>query len=112
MFACDLGTNLAIGSEPVSGPERIVEHEIQFELARRVLMITLDHVEAHGLTVFDDPHEDRPEFLELVYVIAIRLGYAAIRFAVVTALQPHHFWLGAAAKLQPVPILKFLVNDA
>ena len=37
MFACDLGTNLAIGSKPVSGPERIVEHEIQFELARRVL---------------------------------------------------------------------------
>ena len=47
-LAGDLGADLPIGGEPVGGAQAVVEHQVEFELARRVLMIALDHVQAHA----------------------------------------------------------------
>ena len=72
-LARDLCADLAIGCEPVRGAQRVVEGEIELELTGRILMIALDHVEAHLPAIFDDPHIDGPQALELVDVIAIGL---------------------------------------
>ena len=112
VLARDLGADLAIGGEPVGGPERVVVGEVELELAGRVLVVALDHVETHGLTVLDHLHEDRPELFELVDVVAVGLGHAAVGAAVRAALEPHHFGLGAVAHLHPVLGLELVVNDA
>ena len=111
MLAGHLGADLAIGGEPVGGPERVVEGEVELELAGRVLVVALNHVEAHGLGILDHPHEDRPELLELVDVVAVGLGDAAVGLAVRAALEPHHLGLGAVAHLHPVLGLELLVKD-
>ena len=77
-LARDLRADLAVGGEPVGGPERVVEGEIELELAGRVLVIALDHVEAHLAAIVDHPHVDRPQALELIDVIAIGIGVAAV----------------------------------
>jgi len=111
VLARDLGANLTIGGETVGGPERIVEHEVELQLAGRVLMIALDHVEPHRLGILDHLHEDRPELLELVDVVAVGLGHAAVGAAVSAALEPHHLGLGAVAHLHPVLGLELVVRD-
>ena len=52
-FARDLGADLAIGRQPVAGAQRVVEREVELELAGRVLVVALDHVETHCAAVLD-----------------------------------------------------------
>ena len=70
-LARDLRADLAISGEPVRGAQRVVVVEVQLELAGRVLVVALDHVETHLATIFDDPHIDRAQALELIDVVAI-----------------------------------------
>ena len=56
-----------------------VEAEVQLDLARRVLVVALDHVEAERLTVLDDLVDDRLELGELVDVVAVGLRHALDR---------------------------------
>ena len=46
-LAADLAADLAVGGEPVGRVLRGAEREVELELARRVLVVALDHVEAH-----------------------------------------------------------------
>jgi hypothetical protein len=62
-------------------------------------MIPLDHVEAHLPAVFDYAHIDRAQALELVDVVAIRIGIAAVWLTALVLLQPHHLRLRAMPKL-------------
>src|SRR6187549_1020579 len=94
-----LRADLAIGGEPVGGPHAIVEGEVELELAGRILVIALDHVEAHLAAIFDYAHVDRPQALELIDVVAIRIGVATCRLTILVLLEPHHLRLGAVAKL-------------
>ena len=75
-------------------------------------MIALDHVEAHLPAIIDHAHIDGPQALELVDVIAIRIGIAAVRLAVLVLLQPHHLRLGAVPELKPVLLLELVVDAA
>src|SRR5689334_16887994 len=86
-FARDLCADLPVGRKTVSGPQRIVESEIELELAGGVLMIPLDHVEAHLPAVFDYAHIDRAQALELVDVVAIRIGIAAVWLTALVLLR-------------------------
>src|SRR6476619_7878717 len=81
-LARDLRADLAISGEPVGGPHRIVDGEIELELPGRILMIALDHVEAHLPAIVDDPHIDGPQALELIDMITIRIRIAAVGLAV------------------------------
>ena len=112
MLARHLRADLAVGGEPVAGAQRVVEGEVELELARRVLMVALDHVEAHGLGVLDDAEEDGTQLLELVDVVAVGLGYASRGLAVLAALEPHHLGLGAVTHLEAVAVLELLVDEA
>src|SRR5665811_310416 len=92
---------------------QVVEHPVQLKLTGRVLVVALDHVEAHLAGILHDLHVDRAQALELVDVVAIRIGVAAIRLAVLILLQPHHLGLGAHAQLQTVVLcLEILVEAA
>ena len=53
-----------------------VEAEVELELAGRVLVVAVAHVEAHRLAVGDDVEEHRTQLLELVDVVAVGLGHA------------------------------------
>ena len=53
-----LGADLAIGRQTVGIAQHIVEHPVQFQLPRRVLVIALDHIEAHLAGIADDLHAD------------------------------------------------------
>ena len=93
-----LGTDLAIGGQTVGVAQHVIEHPVQFQLAGRILVVALDHVEAHLTGVFDHLHGDRAQRLELVDVVAIGLGIAVFRLAVLVEFQPHHLRLGADAQ--------------
>ncbi len=68
----------------------------------RVLVVTLDHVQAQGAAVLDDPVDDGLELGELVDVVAVGLGHAFDRRGPVrVGLEPHH--LGLAPHLQAQP---------
>ncbi len=88
----------------------IVVGEVQLELAGRVLVVALDHVEAHLAAILDDPHVDGPEALELVDVIAVGPRIAAVWRAVLALLQPHHLRLGAVPELQAVVLLERVMD--
>ena len=107
-----LRTDLAVGGEPVGGTERVVIGEIQLELAGRILVVALDHVEAHLPAIVDDAQIDGTQALELVDVIAIGVRVAAVGLAVRALLEPHHLRLGAVAKLEPVLFLELIVDAA
>ena len=62
-LAPDLLADLAEGGEVVGGLLGAVEVEVQLDLARRVLVVALDHVEAHRLAVLDHLVDDRLELL-------------------------------------------------
>ena len=111
-LARHLRADLAIGGQPVGGPQRVVIGEVELELAGRILVIALDHVEAHLAAIVDDPHIDGAQALELVDVIAIGIGIAAVRLAVLVLLEPHHLRLGAVPKLEPVILLELVVDAA
>ena len=60
-------------------------------------MVAVAHVEPQGLAVGDDVEDHRAQLLELVDVVAPRLGHAlGRRDAVVGELQPHHLRLDPA----------------
>ena len=101
-FARNLPADLAVGGQPVGIAQNIVIHPVELELARRVLVVALDHVEAHLARIFHDLHEDRAQALELVDVVAERFREAPRRLAVLVLGQPHHLRLGAHAQLQAV----------
>ena len=111
-LARHLSADLAVSGEPVGGSERVVVGEIELELSGRVLVIALDHVEAHLAAIIDHPHVDRPQALELIDVIAIRVGVAAGRLTVGALFEPHHLRLGAVTKLEAVLFLELLVQAA
>ncbi len=111
-LAGHLCADLAVGGQPVGGAQRVVEGEVELELTRRILVVALDHVEAHLAAIFDDPQIDGSQALELVDVIAVRIRVAAVRLAVLVLLQPHHLGLGAVPQLQPVVLLELLVDAA
>ena len=111
-LARDLRANLAVGRQAVGRAQRIVVGEIKLELTWGVLMVALNHVEAHGVGVLDHAHEHRAQALELVDVVAIGLGEAAIRPAVLVLLQPHHLRLAAHAHVHVVLLLELGVVDA
>ena len=101
-FPADLPADLPVGGEPVGGALGPVEPPVQLELAGRVLVVTLDHVQAHRLPVLHDLVDDRLELGELVDVVAVRLGLAVHRRrAVRLDLEPHHLRLGADPQVQP-----------
>ena len=61
-------------------------------------MVTLDHVEAHGLAVLDHLVDERLQLGELVDVVAVRLGHPLNGgLTVGISLQPHHLGLGSSA---------------
>ncbi len=110
-LAPDLLADLAVGGEPVGGEFGPVEVEVQFELAGCVLVVALDHVEAHGLAVLDHPVDQRLQLGELVDVVAVGLGHALDGgLAVGVGLEPHHLGLGAGAQVQAELLLEGVVD--
>ncbi len=100
-LAPDLTTDLSVRGQPVRGELRAVEVEVELELARRVLMVTLDHVQAHRFAVLHHLVDDRLQLRELVDVVAVRLGLAFHRRrSVGIRLEPHHLGLGTGPKVQ------------
>ena len=111
-LARHLAADLAIGGQPVGVAQGIVVVEVELELAGGILVIALDHVEAHLAAILDDPHVDRPQTLELVDVVAVRVGIAAVGLAVLVLLEPHHLRLGADAQLEIMIGLERFVGAA
>ena len=93
MLAPDRGTHLAVGCDVVGGPQRTVEAEVELELARRVLVIAVAHVQAERLPVLDHVQEHRAQLLELVDVVAVGLRDARRHLALARLAQPHHLRL-------------------
>jgi hypothetical protein len=100
-LAADGLADLPERREVVRGLLRAVEAEVQLDLAGRVFVVALDHVEAHRLAVLDDLVDDRLELGELVDVVAVGLRLARdCGRAVLVQLEPHHLRLCAGAKVQ------------
>ena len=76
VLAPDGGADLAVGGDVVGGPQRAVEAEVQLELAGRVLVVAVAHVEPERWPVLDDVEQHRTELLELVDVVAVGLRHA------------------------------------
>ena len=113
MLAGDLCADLAIGRETVRVAHHVVKHRVEFQLSGSVLVVALDDVQAHRLRILDDFHERRAQLLELVNVVAVRLGDAAIGPPILAALEPHHFRLRPGAHVQAVEFfLELVVDDA
>ena len=81
VLAADRGADLAVGRDVVRRPHGAVEAEVQLELAGRVLVVAVAHVEAERLAVLDHVHQHRTELLELVDVVAVGLRDALGRLA-------------------------------
>ena len=110
-LAADLPADLAEGGEVVGRPLGAVEVEVELDLARRVLVVALDHVEPERLPVLDHLVDDRLELAELVDVVAVRLRDAAdVGRAVLLQVQPHHLRLGACAKVEPGRLLELRLD--
>ena len=100
-LTADLLADLAVGGEPVGRQVGPVEVEVELQLARGVLVVALDHVQAHGLAVLDHPVDERLEFGELVDVVAVRLGHALHGgLAIGVGLEPHHLGLGPGTQME------------
>ena len=110
VLAADRRADLAVGRDVVRGADRAVEAEVELELAGRVLVVAVAHVEAQRLPVLDHVHEHRTELLELVDVVAVRLRDALGRLAGLRLLEPHHLGLDADQELQPELLLE-VVRD-
>ena len=110
-LAAHLLAYLPVGGEPVGGELGPVEVEVQLELAGGVLVVALDHVEAHGLAVLDHLVDEGLELGELVDVVAVGLGHALDGWlAVGVDFEPHHLGLAAGPQVQPVLGLEFSVK--
>ena len=110
VLAPDGGAHLAVGGDVVGRAQRPVEAEVQLELAGRVLVVAVAHVEAERLAVLDDVEQHRAELLELVDVVAVGLGDALGHLAVRGRLQPHHLGLDPDQELVAELLLE-LVGD-
>jgi hypothetical protein len=88
VLAPDGGAHLAVGGDVVGGPHGPVEAEVELELAGGVLVVAVAHVEPERLTVLDDVEQHRTQLLELVDVVAVRLGHA-LRLLAVRGLRSH-----------------------
>ena len=107
-----LTTDLAVGGESVGRLVGMVEVEVQLELAGRVFVIALDHVQVHRLAVLHDLVDQGLQLGELIDVVAVRLRLAFDGgLAVGVDLQPHHLRLGAGPKVQS-GVLRELRVDA
>ena len=111
MLAPDRGTHLAVRRDVVGGPNRPVETEVQLELARRVLVVAVAHVEAEPLAPVDHVEQHRTELLELVDVVAVGLGDALELGAVLGLLEPHRLGLDPDQELVAELLLE-VVRDA
>ena len=112
-FPAYLPADLPVGGEPVGVGLGPVELPVELELAGRVLVVTLDHLQAHRLPVLHDLVDDRLELGELVDVVAVRLGLAVHRRrAVRLDLEPHHLRLGADPQVQPGLPLELFMDPA
>ena len=101
-LATDLLADLPVGREVVGRPLGAVEVEVELDLARRVLVVAVDHVEAHLLAVLDHPVDDRLELGKLVDVVAVGLREARDGWLpVAVELEPHHLGLGAGPEVEP-----------
>ena len=101
-LAPDLAADLPEGREVVGGLLGAVEVEVELDLAGRVLVVALDHVEPERLPVLDHLVDDRLQLAELVDVVAVRLRDAAdVGRAVLLQVEPHHLGLGAGAEVEP-----------
>ena len=110
VLAPDRGADLAVGRDVVGRPDGAVEAEVQLELAGRVLVVAVAHVEAERLAVLDHVHQHRTQLLELVDVVAVGLRDALGRLARLGLLEPHHLGLDADQELQPELLLE-VVRD-
>ena len=111
VLAPDGRADLPVRRDVVRRLDRAVEAEVQLELAGRVLVVAVAHVEAEGLAVLDDVEEDRTKLLELVDVVAVGLRDALRHLAVARLAQPHHLRLDADEEVQPELLLE-LRDDA
>ena len=110
VLAADGGTDLAVGRDVVRGADGPVEAEVQLELARRVLVVAVAHVEPQRLAVLDHVHQHRTQLLELVDVVAVGLRDALGHLPRLGLLEPHHLGLDADQELQPELLLE-VVRD-
>ena len=111
VFARDLGTDLSIGREAIGVAGDIIEGPVELKLPGRVLMVTLDHVQSHGVTILDHLHKHRTQRLELIDVVAVGVRETTVRLAVRAALEPHHLGFGTNTEIHVVLVLKLLVKD-
>ena len=110
-LAADGLADLAERREVVGGPLGPVEPEVELDLAGRVLVVALDHVEPERLPVLDHLVDDRLELGELVDVVAVGLGQALDRGrAVLLQLEPHHLGLGPGAEVEARVLLELRLH--
>ena len=95
IFTGHLSTDLPVCCQPVRIAQNVIKHPVQFQLARRILVIALDHIKTHFTGIADHLHRDWAQAFKLVNMIAIRLGITVFWLAVFVKLQPHHFRLGS-----------------
>ncbi len=110
-LATDLFRDLAERREVVRGLLCAVEAEVELDLARRVLVVALDHVEPELLPVLHHLVDDRLELGELVDVVAVGLGDAFDRgLAIGAQLEPHHLGLHPRPQVHARPSLELLLD--
>ena len=101
-LAANLLADLPEGREVVGRLLGPVEEEVELDLAGRVLVIALDHVQPELLPVLDHLVDDRLELRKLVDVVAVRLRHALDRGrSVGTQLEPHHLRLHPGPQVHP-----------
>ena len=112
-LATDLLRNLAERREVVGRLLGAIEAEVELDLAGRVLVVALDHVEPELLPVLDHLVDDRLELRELVDVVAVGLRDALDGGRSVRAhLEPHHLRLHPGPQVQARPPLELLLDAA
>ncbi|MNM81174.1 hypothetical protein D3C81_931660 [compost metagenome] len=97
-FVGDLAADQAVGDQAVGGQFAGIEHPVQFELAR-VLVVALDHVQAHGAGVLHHALEDRPHRLQVAQVVGGAGAGAHLHFQLVA--EPGHLRFAAGLQAQP-----------
>ena len=112
-LATDLFCDLPERREIVGRLLGAVEAEVELDLAGRVLVIALDHVEPELLPVLDHLVDDRLQLGELVDVVAVGLGDAFDGGRAVRAqLEPHHLGLHPGPQVHARPSFELLLDAA
>ena len=110
VLAGDRRADLPVGGDVVGRCHRTVEAEVELELARRVLVVAVAHVEAQPLAVVDHVEQHRTELLEHMDVVAVGLG-DALGVPVLVPLHPHHLGLDPDHEVEAELLLE-LRDDA